>query len=214
MKHSCQTQIVMVRGKYACNIGLSPSLDGQFAMLDDMFFRNHSYFLKCLVIQCTNYNSSFRFFSIVVSNICEDESDEENDDNEDMVPMDITDAIEPVRVSVNHTIQHNLHTVASNLSSEPSNFPILGHPTMSSNISYQPKCASSTVSSAQRYRQWQILGGGFGENYDILPPEEEDELDEESEKELEEAKNFEIDLSSFLEQIISVHVRRHLNKGK
>lgn len=152
------------------------------------------------------------FSAAVVSNICEDESDEENDDNEDMVPMDITDAIEPVRVSVNHTIQHNLHTVASNLSSEPSNFPILGHPTMSSNISYQPKCASSTVSSAQRYRQWQILGGGFGENYDILPPEEEDELDEESEKEAEEAKNFEIDLSSFLEQIISVHVRKHLKK--
>ena len=74
-------------------------------------------------------------------------------------------------------------------------------------------CARPAASSVDRYRQWQILGGGFGENYDILPPEEE-ELDEESKKESDEQEEFENDLSSFLEQVISVHVRRQLNKGK
>jgi len=159
------------------------------------------------------YSGDNQHFSVaVISNICEDESDEENDDNEEMVPMDVTEVIDPMRIYMDHTVEPTLHS-SSNLSSEPLNFPICDHRSMSSNTTYQPKCASSTASSAERYRQWQILGGGFGENYDILPPEEE-EFDEESEKESEEAKDFESDLSSFLEQIISVHVQKQLNQDE
>ena len=110
------------------------------------------------------------------------------------------------------TVQPTRESIASFSSPSPSNFPIYGHSSVSSNTTYQPKCARSTATSAERYRQWQILGGGFGENYDILAPEEE-EYDEESQKETEEENNFEEDLGSFLDTIISVHVRRQLNKG-
>ena len=134
----------------------------------------------------------------------EDESDEENDEEDALVAMDITETIDPVRISQSHSLQM----------SSPSHFQSFDDPRtlLSSNTTYQPKCARPAASSVERYRQWQILGGGFGENYDILPPEEE-ELDEESKKEADEEEEFENDLNSFLEQIISVHVRRQLNKG-
>ena len=134
----------------------------------------------------------------------EDESDEENDEGDDLVAMDITETPDPVRISASHSLQ---------LSSS-SNFPSFDsrRVTLSSNTTYQPKCARPAASSVERYRQWQILGGGFEENYDILPPEEE-EFDEESQKEVAEEEEFENDLNSFLEQIISVHVRRQLSKG-
>ena len=142
---------------------------------------------------------------LVISNIMEDESDEENDEGDDLVAMDITETPDPVRISASHSLQ---------LSSS-SNFPSFDsrRVTLSSNTTYQPKCARPAASSVERFRQWQILGGGFGENYDILPPEEE-ELDEESQKEAAEEEEFENDLNSFLEQIISVHVRRQLSKGE
>ena len=135
----------------------------------------------------------------------EDESDEENDECDEMVAMDITDTPEPLRISATHSLQL----------SSPSHFPSFDtrRTTLSSNTTYQPKCARPTASSVERYRQWQILGGGFGENYDILPPEEEEE-DEESQKEAAEEEDFNNDLNSFLEQIISVQVRRLLSKGK
>merc|ERR1719270_215931 len=135
----------------------------------------------------------------------EDESDEENDECDEMVAMDITDTPEPLRISATHSLQL----------SSPSHFPSFDNrrTPLSSNTTYQPKCARPTASSVERYRQWQILGGGFGENYDILPPEEE-ELDEESEKEVAEEEDVENDLNSFLEQIISAHVRRQLNKDQ
>jgi len=141
----------------------------------------------------------------VISNIMEDESDEENDEEDALVAMDITETIDPVRISQSHSLQM----------SSPSHFQSFGDPRtlLSSNTTYQPKCARPAASSVERYRQWQILGGGFGENYDILPPEEE-ELDEESKKEADEEEEFENDLNSFLEQIISVHVRRQLNKDQ
>merc|ERR1719367_1990796 len=121
----------------------------------------------------------------------EDESDEENDEENALVAMDITETIDPVRISPSHSLQM----------SSPSHFESFGDPRtlLSSNSTYQPKCARPTASSVERYRQWQILGGGFGENYDILPPEEEE---------------FDNDLKSFLEQIISVQVRRQLNKDE
>ena len=153
------------------------------------------------------------FFFIVLSNILGEESDEENDDNEDMIPMDITEAIDPVRISLSHAVHPALDSLTNLSSSSPSTFPLFGHRTTPSNTTYQPKCARPAASSAERYRQWQILGGGFGENYDILPPEEE-EFDEELKKELEEKQEFDNDLNSFLEQIVSVHAQRQLNKGK
>ena len=142
-----------------------------------------------------------------------DDSDEENDDTEEVGPMDITEAIDPARISMSHiTVQPTLESISSFSSPSPSNVTVYGHTSVSSNITYQPKCARSTASSAERYRQWQILGGGFGENYDILAPEEE-EYDEESQKESEEENNFADDLGSFLDTIISVHLRRQLNQG-
>ena len=135
----------------------------------------------------------------------EDESDEENDEGDDaLVAMDITETTHQARVSPSH-----------NLPFSSSHFPSYGsrRTALSSNTTYQPKCARPAASSVERYRQWQILGGGFGENYDILPPEEE-ELDEELKKESDEQEEFENDLSSLLEQVISVHVRRQLSKGK
>ena len=136
----------------------------------------------------------------------EDESDEENDESDVLVAMDIAETTPHTRVSPSHNLSPF---------SPPSHFPSYDsrRTTLSSNTTYQPKCARPAASSVDRFRQWQILGGGFGENYDILPPEEE-ELDEESKKESDEQEEFENDLSSFLEQVISVHVRRQLNKGK
>ena len=107
-----------------------------------------------------------------------DESDEENDDTEEMGSMDITEAIDSVKDYIGPaTIQPTLESIHSFSAPSPSNFSLYERNSVSSNTTYQPKCARSTSSSAERYRQWQILGGGFGENYDILAPEEEEHDD-------------------------------------
>ena len=99
-----------------------------------------------------------------------------------------------------------------NSSSLLSTFPTCAQRTMSSNTIYQPRGAI-TATSAARYRQWQILGGGFSGSYDVLLPEDQD-FDEELEKELKEEAVFEGDITTFLDQIISAHIRKLLTEGK
>ena len=124
--------------------------------------------------------------------------------------MEVNEIIESVPVPTDRTAQLSMNSMTDSASSSSYN-SICGHSTMSNNTTYQPKCAS-TATSAERYRQWQILGGGFSGSYDVLLPEEE-EFDEETENESEEERDFENDVGTFLEQIISLHVRRLVMKG-
>ena len=149
-------------------------------------------------------------------NISEDDSDEENDEPEEEMPMDIVEIMDSEMISASQPVQPH-HQSLPDLSLHPLNVQNMRPPTTQSSYKtmYQPKCATSsnTVSSAQRYRQWQIIGGDFGDNYDILPPED-GEINEESEKEMEEERDFVNDLNSFFDQVISAHLQRELENGK
>ena len=122
--------------------------------------------------------------------------------------MDVT---ESVTTPTELTPQQTSNSII-NSSSLLSPFPTCAHRTMSSNTIYQPRGAI-TANSATRYRQWQILGGGFSGSYDVLLPEDQ-ELDEEVEKELKEEAVYEGDITTFLDQIISAHIRKLLTEGK
>lgn len=128
----------------------------------------------------------------------------ENDDGEDTILMDTMDMTENVPMPTEHSRQLSM-LPASSASSLSSNFPEYRQQNEPSMVIYQPKCASTTT-SAQRCRQWQIIGGGFGDGYDVLLPEEEVGVDSEPESDKED--DLEHDLVSFLEQIVSVQVRR------
>ena len=119
--------------------------------------------------------------------------------------MDTTEMVDDMAVPTAHTTEYNI-TPEPGPPSLFSNLPVYGQHSISPNVSYQAKCASPTT-SAQRCRQWQILGGAFGDGYEILLPEEA-QVERESEKETEKESDLGDDINLFLEQIIAAQVRK------